>query len=109
MKKLESLEKDSENLNMLVKQCAGGDNRSECIARNIRQKCESFLSSSDSDELLAGLEKHRRRQANVIRILKYKEGVLCREVNQLTIANDETSDHMDYYRKIISKAAHETV
>lgn len=101
--KINKLESANERLNLLVKQCFS-EPTSGFIARNVREKCQSFLNSGTEQELIEGLKKYELRQRRVIKLLKHKENKLSREQNLLEIARDQTNDDGLYYMTLLAKS-----
>lgn len=95
---ISKMQLENERINLLVKQCAvSKEPMSEYVTNNVRAKCHSFLESSTTEELLAGLNKFKIRQDKVIQLLRYKEIKLNRDVSLLLVAKDQTIDQQQFY------------
>lgn len=101
-KRISKMQVENERLSLLIKQCAHTNEPiSEFMAKNVREKCHSFLNSNNPNELLEGLTRYKSRQERMIKLLKHKEMKLGQETNLLRIATDQTADQMQYYVNFI--------
>lgn len=104
--RVNKLKTANERLNLLIKQCCN-EPVSGFTARNVREKCQSFLTSSSEQELWEGLKKYESRQRRVIKLLKHKESKLSKEYNLLEIAKDQTADDGLFYVSIIASSGNQ--
>lgn len=102
-KRISKIQGDSERLNTLIKLCIGStEPMSDYITKNVQAKCQSFVTSENTQELMDGLMKFKSRQDRIIELLKYKDKQLGSENNKLEVAKDQTHDQVKYYLNIIA-------
>lgn len=95
---------ESENyrLSLIIRQCiSNNEPMSENISRNVRDKCHSFINSNNDSELVQGLEKYHRRQANRIKLLRLKAKKLSYDLSHLQVTSDQTADLIQHYLTMI--------
>ena len=101
-KRISKTQSDNERLNILIRQCiANNEPMSEYITENVQAKCQAFVNSDNSQELLNGLRKFKSRQERIIKLLQYKENKLSSENNKLEVAKDQTHDQVKFYLNLI--------
>jgi hypothetical protein len=101
--RINKLQSDNERLNVLMKQClSANEHMVEHITKNVQAKCQSFLNSESTDELIEGLKKFKARQDRVIDLLQHKDNQLGSETNKLEVAKDQTHDQLRFYSELIA-------
>lgn len=101
--KILRLESEHTKLSLLLRTCLLNEPKSDYLTKNIRAKCQAFMSCADSQDLLDGLRKFVERQNKIIKLLRHKDSNMSRDISKLQVAKDQTADQMQYYTNVINR------